>query len=331
MTPGEAQAGGEYRPIRHPSDAEHNAAVTLQRLGFQDAQVTRYASDGGVDVRGAEVVAQVKAETAPVGLIAVQALFGCAAAESRKGAFFSLSGFTPNALSWAGMAGLALFGFDLMGAPAAINEAALELSSVRRYVDFATAVEHLPAQLLARRDELEAGWHMSLKGPEPVCLLGVLSRAEEAEHWARGLGAMIASSRSNESRVVSGEALKVAGDMAETLSSLDDNDTIAIERLDLASPAAIRLLATAVNDSRVDIKLGKGLSAVVIPMELPSFSLVATSSREWAGRHAPSNAGLHAARMVQLPMMRAFVSPPGDGPELPSGDRGRLTGRPHER
>lgn len=74
--------------------------MSLRRLGFEDAAVTRYVGDGGVDIRGSEVVAQVKAETAPVGSLPVQALFGCAAAESVKGAFFSLSGFTPNALLW---------------------------------------------------------------------------------------------------------------------------------------------------------------------------------------------------------------------------------------
>src|SRR6202022_1367178 len=76
------------------------AAAWMRWMGFEDAHVTIAGADGGIDVVSEQAVAQVKVEGSPSGRPAVQALFGIAAADGRQGLFFSLAGWTAEALSW---------------------------------------------------------------------------------------------------------------------------------------------------------------------------------------------------------------------------------------
>ena len=116
-------------PIRSPEDAERAAAAHLRWLGFADATVTVAGPDGGVDVSGTGVVAQVKAEMKPVALQVVQQLFGVASLEQTACAVFALAGFTPQAIAWAARANVPLFRFDYEGTAEAVNEAAHDLEA----------------------------------------------------------------------------------------------------------------------------------------------------------------------------------------------------------
>ena len=71
-------------------------------MGYDDAEVTGPGADGGVDVTSRRSVAQVKTETLPVGRPALQRLHGVAMADGKEGLFFSLSGYTSQAVEWAG-------------------------------------------------------------------------------------------------------------------------------------------------------------------------------------------------------------------------------------
>ena len=51
--------------------------------------------DAGIDVASKDAVAQVKMEGILTGRPIVQALFGVATAEGKRGLFFSLAGYTP--------------------------------------------------------------------------------------------------------------------------------------------------------------------------------------------------------------------------------------------
>ena len=85
-----------------------------------------------MDVRGATIVAQVKAEMKPVSRQVVQQLFGIASLEEKAGAVFALAGFTPQAIEWADRARLALFSFDYEGSAQAVNTTAQEMEAPSR-------------------------------------------------------------------------------------------------------------------------------------------------------------------------------------------------------
>lgn len=117
------------RLIRSARDAEEVACTWLRYWGHDDAALTGYGADEGIDVQGLDVVAQVKAEVKPVGRPVIQSLAGVAAVEAKLGVFFALGGYTTEALSWASRAGVAAFTFDLSGMPEPLNEQARELAS----------------------------------------------------------------------------------------------------------------------------------------------------------------------------------------------------------
>ncbi len=107
--------------IRSPDDAEQVAAEWMRHLGFDDARCTPAGTDGGVDVRSREAVAQVKAQLTPVGRPELQALYGVARSEGRQPLFFSLMSYTAAALAWADEVGMALFRFDHAGMVEPVN------------------------------------------------------------------------------------------------------------------------------------------------------------------------------------------------------------------
>ncbi len=107
------------RLIKTPRDAEFLARDFLEEdLGFEDVVVMPTGPDGGVDVRGPAVVAQVKFEGIKTDSPRLQALTGIAAVEGKQAVFFSLGGYTKSAIVWAERAGMALFEFDYSGDPA---------------------------------------------------------------------------------------------------------------------------------------------------------------------------------------------------------------------
>ncbi len=120
-------SGARARTIRSPDDAEQVAAEWMRHFGFDDARCTGPGTDGGVDVRSREAVAQVKAQLTPVGRPELQALYGVARSEGRRPLFFSLMSYTAAALTWADEVGMALFRFDHAGMVEAVNLAAERL------------------------------------------------------------------------------------------------------------------------------------------------------------------------------------------------------------
>lgn len=100
--------------VAGPSDwelAEVLAAEHLRNLGFKDAQRTPAGSDGGFDVEGRGVVAQVKYHAAAVGRPDVQRLVG-ANRHGARSVFYARTGYTQNAMEFAEQAGVALFILD---------------------------------------------------------------------------------------------------------------------------------------------------------------------------------------------------------------------------
>jgi tetratricopeptide (TPR) repeat protein len=112
MPPGDRSVA---RPIRTAIDAEQTARDWMRYLGFPDSRLTNQGADGGVDVRSSNAVAQVKKELSPTGRPKLQELYGIAAHEGSQALFFTLAGYTPQALEWGTQAGIALFRLDYSG------------------------------------------------------------------------------------------------------------------------------------------------------------------------------------------------------------------------
>ena len=91
--------------------AEHLVAEWMQHLGAIDSVVTPFRRDGGVDVRSARYVAQVKNRSDLVPVDQVRALVGVASAERRQPLFFTSGSYSRDAIAFAGTAGVALFIF----------------------------------------------------------------------------------------------------------------------------------------------------------------------------------------------------------------------------
>lgn len=106
--------------------AEVLAATHMQSIGFPDAQSTGLGADKGLDAVSEQAVAQVKAYTTPVGAPDVQKLKG-ASHGIENALFYSLSGYTVQALEFAENAGVALFTFDESNNVEPVNPVALRL------------------------------------------------------------------------------------------------------------------------------------------------------------------------------------------------------------
>lgn len=101
-------------PPQYPLGVSHRGAETLVRdwmrhLGAQDAEVTRFSADGGIDVVSARWVAQVKNYAGQVSIEAVRELAGVASVDGRPAALFTSGGFTSGAVTFADIANIALF------------------------------------------------------------------------------------------------------------------------------------------------------------------------------------------------------------------------------
>ncbi|MBT9257198.1 restriction endonuclease [Phycicoccus sp. MAQZ13P-2] len=107
--------------------AEDLATDHLRSLGFRNAHRAPSGSDGGFDVEGRGVVAQVKYRTTPVGRPDVQRLVGA----NQHGAltvFYARAGYSQSAIDYAQQTGVALFVLDVTASMVdPVNEAARAL------------------------------------------------------------------------------------------------------------------------------------------------------------------------------------------------------------
>lgn len=114
--------------MRRWEHAERAARDWMRMAGFRGAELTRAGPDGGVDVRADDAVAQVKDQSRPVPASVVQALAGIASVENCQGLLFSSDGYTPDAISFARRARIALLTIDFFGEVRPFNDLAQQLS-----------------------------------------------------------------------------------------------------------------------------------------------------------------------------------------------------------
>lgn len=120
------------RLVKNARAAEEYAAEVMRAVGFTDARATAGGADGGIDVDSSLGVAQVKMEALATTRPTVQMLFGVATVEGKFPLFFSLAGYTAQALVWAERAGVACFEFEFDGGIKALTLNARQLLATGR-------------------------------------------------------------------------------------------------------------------------------------------------------------------------------------------------------
>jgi hypothetical protein len=78
-------------------------------LGYKDAEKTRSVKDGGIDIEGSRLVAQVKFQETPVGVKPIREIMGVNVRLRKDILFFSLNGFSRDAVEEANQSEVALF------------------------------------------------------------------------------------------------------------------------------------------------------------------------------------------------------------------------------
>ena len=93
------------------------------------------------------------------------------------------------------------------------------------------------------------------------------------------LAGIIANEMDVNLRVTSGPAIEKPGDLAALLTNLNDGDVLFVDEIHRLSRAVEEVLYPAMEDSAIDIIIGKGPSARSIRLDLPHFTLFGATTR----------------------------------------------------
>lgn len=152
----------QYRLIKRPADAEWNAAEYLKSIDVQRVRITPPTQDGGWDIEGDGIKAEVKAHAARSGVELVRALRGVLR-ERETGGFFSLGGYTRGAIGFADENGVCLWEIDYQGKPTPVNGAARQFVRERQRERKAAEAAETAERERQERAERERVWRESAK------------------------------------------------------------------------------------------------------------------------------------------------------------------------
>ena len=93
------------------------------------------------------------------------------------------------------------------------------------------------------------------------------------------LAGIIANEMIDKLRVSSLPAIEKPGDLAALLTNLNDGDVLFVDEIHRLSRSVEEVLYPAMEDSAIDIIIGKGPSARSIRLDLPHFTLVGATTR----------------------------------------------------
>ena len=145
------------------------------------------------------------------------------------------------------------------------EDASLRPKTLEAFVGQAELVDHLSIVLEAARQRGQAVDQLLFAGPPG---LGKTS-----------LAGIVASELGVGFRVTSGPVLARPGDLAALLTDLNENDVLFIDEIHRLSRSVEEVLYPAMEDSKLDIVIGKGPSARAIRLDLPRFTLVGATTR----------------------------------------------------
>lgn len=97
-----------------PAGAEKWCCDWLTHMGLQDATVTQFSGDGGIDIVSPSHVAQVKHYAGAVTIAEIRELAGVAAVDGRKPIFMTSGKYPTQAAAFADSAGMLLFTYDVL-------------------------------------------------------------------------------------------------------------------------------------------------------------------------------------------------------------------------
>lgn len=106
------------------AQAEQFALTCMRSWGFPDARLTPPGADEGIDIRGSDLLVQVKFRAGTVGRPDLQRLFGARGTGTQQLFFWALGGYSPQAIQYAREHNIGLFTFAKTGRVTAETPAA---------------------------------------------------------------------------------------------------------------------------------------------------------------------------------------------------------------
>lgn len=146
-----------------------------------------------------------------------------------------------------------------------IHDPALRPRNLDEYVGQTRVVENLRVYVKAARRRGEAMDHVLLSGPPG------LGKTSLAYVIAEELGVGV--------RPTSGPVLERGGDLAAILNSIEEREVLFIDEIHRLNRAVEERLYSAMEDFRIDIKLGDGPGAQSVNLPVPRFTLVGATTR----------------------------------------------------
>ncbi len=133
------------------------------------------------------------------------------------------------------------------------------------YIGQASIKENLRILLQAAKERSHTPEHLLFYGPPG------LGKTTLAHLIAKEIGAQI--------KITSGPAILKVGDLASILTNLESGDILFIDEIHRLHKQIEEILYPAMESGRLDIIIGKGPSARTVQLELPSFTLIAATTR----------------------------------------------------